>query len=98
MNSSSFFLNQDFHSVRKVREFVRGSRNVREFVRGSGKVREIRNFLEKVREENFYPRNFITSIKNKLHAEKCVFECQLNCIRQSVLYMMLLFASSIKMI
>ena len=33
------------------------------FVRGSEKVREIRDFLEKVREENFYPRNFLTSIK-----------------------------------
>ena len=64
------------------------SREVREFVRGSRKV------LEKVREENFYPCKFLTFKKN-MCMKKCV---QLNCIWQSVLYMMLLFASSIKMI
>ena len=64
------------------------SREVREFVRGSRKV------LEKVREENFYPCKFLTFKKN-MCMKKCV---QLNCIWQSVLYMMLLFASSIKII
>ena len=61
----TFSLIQGFHSVREVRES-------REFVRGSWKVREIRDFLEKVREENFYPCNFLTSIKNHLHAEMYV--------------------------
>ena len=70
------------------------SRKVREFVTGSGKVREIWYFLEKVREENFYPCKFLT-FKKTICMQKCV---QLNCIWQSVVYMMLLFASSIKMI
>ena len=51
---------------------------VMEFVRWSGNVRDIRDFLEKsqakVREENFYPWNFLTSIKNHLHAKMCVVE------------------------
>ena len=42
------------------------SRKVREFVRGSGEVREIRDFLGKVREKNFYPCNFLTSIKKSI--------------------------------
>ena len=48
----------------------------------------------KVREENFYPCKFLT-FKKTICMQKCV---QLNCIWQSVVYMMLLFASSIKMI
>ena len=48
----------------------------------------------KVREENFYPCKFLT-FKKTICMQKCV---QLNCIWQSVVYMMLLCASSIKMI
>ena len=43
-----------------------GSGKVREIVKGSGKIREIRYFLERVKEENFYPCNFLTSIKKSL--------------------------------
>ena len=79
---------QGFHSVREVKEFVKGS----------GKFREIWYFFEKsqgkVREENFYPCKFLT-FKKIISMQKCV---QLNCIGQSVVYMMLLFASSIRMI
>ena len=43
-----------------------GSGKVKEIVKGSGKIREIRYFLERVKEENFYPCNFLTSIKKSL--------------------------------
>ena len=74
------------------------SREVREFFRGSGKVREIWFFFGKsqwrVKEENFYPWKFLT-FKKSICMQKCV---QLNCRWQSVVYMMLLFASNFKMI
>ena len=60
--SPIFDIMQGFHSVREVREFVRGS----------GKVREIRDFWQKDRKKNFYPCNFLK--KNHLHTEMCVDE------------------------
>ena len=48
----------------------------------------------KSKEKKFYPCKFLT-FKKTICMHKCV---QLNCIWQSVVYMMWLFASSIKMI
>ena len=66
---------QDFHSIRKVREFVKGSwkSQGRKFL-----SMQIFNFNKKI-----------------ICTQKFV---QLNCIWQSVVYMMLLFASNTKMI
>ena len=64
-------------------------------VRGSRKVWNLIFFGKsqgKVRKENFYPSKVLTFY---ICMQKCV---QLNCIWQSVVYKMLLFESSIKMI
>ena len=68
---------------------------VKEYVRGSGNVREIRDFFGKSQGRKFLSMQFFNVSKKIICMQICV---KLNCIWQSVLYMMLLFASSVKMI
>ena len=79
---------QGFHSM-----------EAREFVRGSVKVREICFFFwkksGKSKGRKFLSVQIFLTFKKTIYMKKCV---QLNCIWQSVVYMMLLFASNIKMI
>ena len=75
---------QVFHSVREVRES-------RGFVRGLEKFRQIKIFLEKFGKgrRNFYPWKSLTS-REKPYGQRTVCDC----IWQSVVSMMLLFASA----
>ena len=60
----------------------------------SGKSGKVREFVRGSRGKKFYPCNFLTLIKNNMRAEMCA----VNFIWQSVVYMMLLFTSSIKIV
>ena len=61
----------------------------------SGKSQKVREYDQGKVGRKFLSMQFLTSIKKIISTQKCL---QLNCIWQSVVYMMLLFASSIKMI
>ena len=82
-NQRSWFDTFEFLPSNKGRVSTQAGK-VRKFVRGSGKI-QCRKFLS-IQIFNF---------NKKICTQKCV---HLNCIWQSVVYMMLLFASSIKMI
>ena len=85
-NHRSWFVTLEFPPTNKGRVFTRSRKSgkIKEFVRGSAKSQW----------ENFYPCKFVT-FKNIICTQKFV---QLNCIWQSVVYIMLLFAFGIKMI